>query len=266
MDKRIKGYAAAVSVAVMGLSSSVLAQSAPDRELAYPIAVISGMDFADRTSEGHSGVYYALNGDLARSGAIFRIFGTMGSYDYDGVFGKIDSDYWIGDAMIGYQIVQGRWDLGILVGVEHQDHELTPDDLTNRLRGSETGFKVVADLETNASNDTPLYFALRGSYSTAFESYYGLGRIGFRTPSFVVGPEAWAFGDVEGNSQRLGGFLKFDLPMLGTTTTEVTLSAGYQWNDNSSGRYSGVDDGLYTTLKFITSFGTTPSRQYEPLK
>lgn len=233
-----------------------------ERDLAYPIIVLSGLDVADRIIEGYSGFYYALNGDLQRSGFILRVFGTSGSYDYDLVTGRVDSDYFQGDVMLGYQWVVGRWDFGVYVGADYQHHTLTPDDPANHLRGSELGFKVLVDLETNQNGNSPIYAALRGSYSTAFDTYYAVGRLGYLFGRFTIGPEAWAFGDVEGDAQRLGGFIKFDLPMLGTTSTEVTLSAGYQWNDGNGRRFGGDngflggEDGLYATIKFITAFGS----------
>ena len=253
----------------MVAAASAIAFAAPayagdrsERDLAYPIIVLSGLDVADRILESYSGFYYALNGDLTKSGFIVRVLGTAGSYDYTLPTGRVDSDYWQGDVMIGHQWVVGRWDFGVYVGADYQSHSLSPDDPFNQLRGSELGVKVLLDLETNQNGTSPIYAALRGNYSTAFDTYLAVGRLGYLFGHLAIGPEAWAFGDVEGDAHRLGGFVKFDLPMLGTTSTELTFSAGYQWNDGNGRRsdgeagFFGGEDGLYATIKMITAFGT----------
>ena len=49
--------------------------------------------------------------------------------------------------MVGYQWVRGRVDVGVYVGVDYQRYDLAVPDPSNRLQGSEAGFKVAFDLE-----------------------------------------------------------------------------------------------------------------------
>ena len=95
--------------------------------------------------------------------------------------------------------------------------------------------------------------ALNGSYSTAFDTYYVLGRVGRTFGRFTVGPEAWALGDITGDAQRLGAFLSMEIPM-GHTTGTLTFSAGRQFGDELlAGK--GFDDGAYGTVNFRMPFG-----------
>ena len=229
----------------------------------YSTVIVSGADMTQRANEMYTGFYYALNRDLDKDGFLIRILGSRGYYDYDtpGFFGpiQIDSNYWQGDVMIGYQVVRGGIDIGAYIGVDYQDYDLSfPGDSTNPLRGSEVGFKTAFDLESNCSNNSPWYVALRGSYSTAFDSYYALGRIGHKVGRFTVGPEAWALGDVSGDAQRLGAFIAWDVAIGRGTTGNISFSVGHQFSDGDDGGFEGggrnFDDGTYGTVKFWLAF------------
>jgi hypothetical protein len=229
----------------------------------YSSVAISGVDVTRNADYYYSGIYYALNRDLSRDGFLVRVLGVRGFYEYDFLdFGPLNIDihanYWTGDAMIGYQWVRGGVDITALIGVEYQDHSLSLPDSTNPLQGSEVGFKVAADIESNGNDNSPWYFALGGSYSTAFDSYYALGRIGHKFGRFTIGPEAWALGDVSGDAQRLGGFIAFDVK-LGDTLGNISFSAGHQFADgDDDGGFEGggrnFDEGAYATAKFSLAF------------
>jgi Cellulose biosynthesis protein BcsS len=229
-------------------------------ETPYSSVAISGTDVTRNADYYYSGFYYALNRDLSRDGFLVRVLGVRGFYEYD-LFGPIgiDANYWVGDAMIGYQWVRGGTDIAALIGVEYQDHRLSfPGDPTNPLQGSEVGFKVAVDIESNGNDNSPWYYALGGSYSTAFDSYYALGRIGYKFGRFTVGPEAWALGDEGGDAQRLGGFIAWDV-RLGDTLGNFSFSVGHQFADgDDDGGFAGggrnFDEGTYATAKFSLAF------------
>lgn len=229
----------------------------PAGDLAYPLVVVSGIEVVERGHESYTGLFYALNGDLDRDGIVLRMHGSYGDFDYRTGAGKIDGDYWQGDVMLGYQWVRSGFDFGVYVGVDYQDYDLSPDDPTSDLRGDEVGFKVALDLESNGNDNSPFYLAIRGDYSTAFDSYYALARVGYDLGRFTVGPEGWLLGDESGDAQRLGGFLKLDLPELGTVSSELLLSAGYQFVDDSNKKKGGNfgEEGAYATINFKTAFG-----------
>ena len=223
----------------------------PADEPVYRGVIVSGADMTRNADEAYTGAYYAFNGDLSREGFILRLFGTRGFYDYRTI--DNDGNYWQGDLMVGYQWVRGRVDVGVYVGVDYQHYDTAVPDPFNKLNGSETGFKVAFDLESNDRSNSPLYVALNGSYSTAFDTYYVLGRVGRTFGRFTVGPEAWALGDITGDAQRLGAFVSMEIPM-GHTTGTLTLSAGRQFGDELV-TSKGFDDGAYGTVNFRIPIG-----------
>lgn len=222
----------------------------------YPLAIVSTYDAAKDAFASTTALYFALNGDLAREGFAVRLAGSMDSYSYD-AWREIDGDAWAVDAMLGYRWVRGDLTSGIFVGAEHQDHDLSPDDPFNAVRGDETGFKVAFDVKKHASAYSPFYADLAASYSTAFDTYQVDGRIGFAVDRFIIGPEAWFLGDDSADAQRVGGFLKTELPPLLFTSmrTELTLSAGYQFVDDDHGRSTFGDEGAYGSLRLTTLVG-----------
>lgn len=230
----------------------------------YSIAIVSGFDVTEGSREGYLGAIGAFNGDLDRSGFLYRILGTIGSYEYDSFGTDFDGDFWQGDIMLGYQIVSNGVTVAAYVGVDHQDHDISPVDPGNPLSGSETGFKVALDIETDRSRGAMLYGALESEYSTAFDNYAVLGRIGANWGGITIGPEGMLLGDVSGDAQRLGGFILFDLPLGTDTAGTLSLSAGYQFVDNAddpAGRNYG-EEGVYGTVKFSLAFG----KGHTPLK
>lgn len=216
--------------------------------------MISGGDITRNADEAYSGVYYAFNGDISRDGFILRLLGTRGFYEYNVSGTQFDANYWQGDVMIGYQWIRGGTDIGVYVGVDYQDHKITPDDPLNKLRGSEVGFKVGLDIESNDRNTTGIYYALIGSYSTAFDSYYALARVGRKVGRFTVGPEGWVLGDESGDGQRLGMFVSFDVPLGRDLAGTFTVSGGHQFGDDADIR-KGFDNGAYGTVNFRLPLG-----------
>lgn len=221
-----------------------------------PIGVLSTYDLARDAFASTTALYLALNGDLAREGFAVRLAGTTDSYSYDyrGFPGDVDADAWAIDGMLGYRWVRGDVTSAIFVGAEHQDHDLSPDDPLNPLRGSETGFKVLIELAKLPAPHSPFYADLTASYSTAFDTYHVDGRLGWAIGHVVIGPEAWFLGDDADDAQRVGGFLMTDLPPLlfSNISTQLTISAGYQFSDNDDGPSTFGSEGIYGAARFKT--------------
>ena len=263
--------AAPMSAAMAGSAGIVV-----DDDAVYPVALVSGYDFVKESFGSYTGLFWAIRGDLARDGVVLRILGSYDTYEYDvdsSLTKKywprvaIDGEVWAGDVMLGYQWVRGDFTTGIYLGVEHQDHDLSPDDRTNSVRGSETGFKVALDVEKEVSAYSPYFAEIYGSYSTAFDTYFVEGRLGLPFNRLIVGPEVVFYGDQSGDAQRVGAFLKTDLPPLlfRDTESDVMLSAGYQFTDDSSS--SVGSEGVYVSLRFTTVFARRLQQEpLEPLK
>jgi len=237
-------------------------------DVVYSIVTVSGGEITNGAWESYTGAYFAFNRDFNRDGFFGRIYGSYGSYEdrtsVDApVAGrsKVDGDYWTGDVMLGHQWVRGGLDIAIMLGGEYQKRKRTelfypgglPPAEGFRDTDHEWGFKVGASIESNGNDNRPVYFALEGTYSTAFESYYALGRVGYDFGRFTFGPEAWALGDDSGDAQRVGAFLKLDIP-FGTTYSTLIASGGYQFaNESFAGEFGS--EGGYAAIELRTAFG-----------
>ena len=214
----------------------------------------SGIDFVEGATYTYSGIIVATNGDLARDGVLVRLYGSWVGYDLDPGDGRGLQ----GDAMIGYKFTRGPVWGSIFVGVDVQDFDLSPDDPTARVRGSETGFKVSGDLATVYGS--PVHASIGGSYSTAFNSYWARARLGAFRNRITVGPEAIAFGNIDYEARRLGAFVTFhDLNPFSYRPFDLTFSVGHQWvgDDNGGGGLVGGfggGEGIYGTIAFSMLF------------
>jgi hypothetical protein len=213
----------------------------------------SGADGVEGASYFYDGVIVAWNGDLTRDGVLVRAYGAWMEYDRNPGTGRGVT----GDLMLGYKFTRGPMWGTIFVGVEVQNFDLSsPDDPTERPRGTETGFKVAGDLST--AYGAPIYAAIAGSYSTAFDTYWARARLGVHRDKLTWGPEAIAMGNVSFDAQRLGGFITFhDLNPFRMRPFDLTLSAGHQFSDDDSttgGGGSGGGEGTYGSISFSMVF------------
>ena len=219
--------------------------------------LFSGFDMVTDASYSFQGLVVALNRDIGRDGFVLRLYGSHVDYEYDTPAvpnGVVDGDGWQGDAMIGYKVTRGNIWAAAFIGVDYQDHDLTPDDLANPVRGSEVGFKIAADI-ASLRYGSPLYFSLGGNYSTAFDSYWARARVGLNQGHMTFGPEAITMGSDSFDAQRLGAFVMFDVSLVPSMPIEVTLSGGYQFlDDGNGGSFGGGGEGVYGDIVFTTVF------------
>ncbi len=255
---------AAVAVpTVVGLTLSVAnlaaAESLKDVSGDEVSAVIwQGSDFANRADSFWFGGVVALNHDLTRNGFLARADAEYDQYNYfqpaDNL-GRINGHEWQGDAMLGYQIATTSYSAGAYVGVDVRYDHLSPRDLTNSVRGEQTGAKFDADFETE--RELPYYVSVDGFYSTAFQTYWARLRGGLKVAQtygnwckeVFIGPEGYVLGNQESDAQRVGGFINFAvtnaLSSLLTRDLEISLSGGYQFA-SSSGNSGGGSNGPVT--------------------
>lgn len=253
---------AIVAVAGLTLTAASALAGGPDHQAGPDTkawVVFSGYDTVKDASYSYQGVVVALNRDIGADGFVIRVYGSHTDYKYDTTIGvpvTVNGDAWQGDAMIGYKISRGHWWAAAYAGIDYQTHELTPNDLSNRVRGSEVGAKVAVDFAT-LRDQGPIYAAASANYSTAFESYWARGRLGGNLGRITVGPEAIRLGNESFDATRLGGFFMFDLALSRTTSIEVTLSGGYQYLDGNSGTGSvgsAGGEGAYFGINISSVF------------
>jgi hypothetical protein len=213
---------------------------------AHSTIVFAGIDGRENSYDLYAGLYHALNGDIDADGFLVRLFGLYGEYDYDSDtvgIGNVDGDVGYVDAMVGYQMTQDGFVFRGFLGVEYEDHDLSPSDPSNSNEGGDVGVKLLGEIET--ATGAPYYANLFGSYGSAKDSYFVRARVGQDFGGFVVGPEGQLNGNDEYDEQRIGAFVT--LENLGQV--QISASAGYSDTDNSWGGGS-----LYGTLEVSTSF------------
>ena len=215
----------------------------------------SGSDWSKDASYFYSGLIFALNRDLGRDGIVLRGFAGVPMYEYDSSVpgGVVDGDGVQGDLMIGYLWHRDRVTFSAYVGVEYQDYDLTPDDPTSKVRGSEVGLKVAGDIAS--AYGSPLYWNIHGSYSTAFDTYWARGRIGYDAGRFVIGPEVIAMGNEGFDAHRIGGFVTLRVDLSPSLQSEITGYVGHQFVDDDSGTTSTRGgEGTYGGIGFSLVF------------
>lgn len=223
--------------------------------------VFSGYDIVKDANYSYQGAIVALNGDLGRDGVMLRVYGSQVNYDFKNGDVPTTGNGWQADAMIGYKVNRGRFWAAAYIGVDYQNFDITPDDKSAGARGSEVGFKVAADMATLRS-EGPLYIGLNGEYSTAFETYWARGRVGYNVPGRVTfGPEFIAMGNVDFDATRVGGFVTFDINLTPKVPLEITLSAGHQFSGNSDNNGTssstgglGGSEGTYGSITVVSVF------------
>jgi hypothetical protein len=221
------------------------------------IATYSGTDFAKDSFYSYSGAVISLQRDLSRSGFVFQGFAGYGSYEYDSAGvpgGRVDGDITQLAAMFGYLFVREGAAVGLYVGADYHNVDLTPNDPTSTVNGSEVGLRIGGDVRLIGPRH---YFSLEGYYSTAFDTYWSRARAGMNLGRVIVGPEAAAMGNDGYDAQRLGGFAMFKLDFLGTKNPgELTINAGYQFvSDDGVGVSSTVGgQGAYVGLSLGFAF------------
>lgn len=257
---RVHTLAFAFGMAAISLSSAGAAAADGDLEPTQRVVSFSGIDFAEDAFAYYSGAIVALNGDLSRDGFVARIIGLSSDFEYDEESvpgGQVDADETQIDVMIGYQKTFGHVTATGYIGYDFRDIELSPDDPGNEVQGSESGFKVAFDAET--SDEIPLFVSASGAYSTAFDYYDAMLRLGYNAGKWVVGAEGLASGIEDDDSQRVGGFVTFRFNLTPAMPAELTLNAGHQFvedDDDTADGFSSTSggEGAYGGASFAFSF------------
>lgn len=190
-----------------------------------------------------SGFAIALNGDISKNGFLFA--GTFGFGEADWKFAgtKNNTDSYAAKALIGYQMYLDGLYVAALAGVDFQKNKTKPLAGIAKTDGKEFGFVVEGELETTAVQAP--YFGIGGSYSTANNTFWTRGRVGYNTGSFKFGPEVTALGDKDTDTVRIGGFVSdIKLGML-----NVGFSLGYT-NESDGKRNDGAYGGVELTTEF----------------
>ncbi len=182
------------------------------------------------------GFVAAVNGNLYKDGWLVRARGGGGHYEYhrDATL-KQGVDYETGEFMLGYQHYVGATRISLYAGanVEHHDN---PDPFAV-VAGTKWGFKAQGEIFAPFAPNW--YALLLATYSTAFNSYFALAKVGYKINDLIaIGPEVAALGNDRFNAIRTGPFISFDL----SRQTLLIFSGGYSWDErkNAFNDHSGA--------------------------
>jgi hypothetical protein len=212
-----------------------------------PWAVVFGGAAVDQAGYfGDAGMVGAFNRNLNQDGWLFRVRGGAGHYDYfRSPSVKQDVDYQVGEVMLGYQKFIGTARFSLYAGANVEHH--ANDDPNAVVKGTEWGFKIQGEVYNDFS--AKWYGLLLATYSTAFNSYFALGKVGYRINSVVsFGPEVTGLGNDRFDNVRGGGFVAVNI----TNSTQFIVSGGYAWDE----RRDSLNDtsGGYGTVHVRTLF------------
>jgi hypothetical protein len=268
-DDTMNTFALKIAAAVVGLAYATATPTLAQGKGGYKdggyieqptwIATYTGADWAKDSFYTYSGAVVSLQRDLSRSGWVAQVFAGYGSYEYHNpsiAGGRVDGDVSQLAAMLGYLWVRPGVAFGLYAGGDWTDHDLTPNDPSNSVRGSEFGLRVGADLRLIGPG---YYVSLEGYYSTGFDSYWTRARAGINTGRFIIGPEGGALGNEGFDAQRIGAFVMFKLDMFGTRNpAELTVHGGYQFvsgdNNSSFVGSSAGGEGAYVGFNLGMAF------------
>ena len=240
----------AASVTIIVWSAPATAADMPVKAVSAPAKIeygnlYFGVDWTSHKSlAGYTGVLYAPNG-MQQSGWRLSAFGLVGRYQYQGGDNNetFKGNFVSADALVGWSHVFHNGAVTISAGANYQDHRVRPFDFNNPVVGSKLGAKIQADIWMNPTERTLIY-AL-GSYSTAFDTYYTIGRFGYdftQTGSFF-GPEIGALGNDRTDQLRVG----LHLTGLKLGPAKLTVSGGWM-------RERGQGDGGYAAASVDFGF------------
>ena len=209
----------------------------------------TGLAATENSWFSYSGITYAPFVAIHASGLRLRAAGGYGQYYYDSTLsfaGENIALRFMGEtvsieAMLGYQLQMGQWITKLFIGVEFQEHLITPTDPRNAISGSETGLKIASENWWNIGNRS--WASLDGNYSTSFNSYAVELKAGYNiTGPLHIGGLVGGFGNDTLNAARGGLLLRYKDQLR-----EITLTGGY------SGDYDDPSNP-FGSLTYLTAF------------
>ena len=235
-----KNVSAAAMICTIGLSGVVHA----DEFQSDNSIVFAGIESRESANFAYVGLIHYFNGDISSDGFIVRALASRANYDYKTVLDEdIDGSADSYELLLGYQKIFDRFSARGYIGLDHENHDLSPDNALDENRGADNGVKVQAEFESDFAS--PNYGSLVTSYSTAKERYWARLRGGREFSGVVLGAEAVSLGDKEYAERRLGLFLS----TRNLIPVAVSAAVGHADPDTYRG-----PSGPYFTLEVSRTF------------
>jgi hypothetical protein len=174
--------------------------SKPEHFLFY-----SGFDIWRFGRAGYGGFYFAP-ASLNKDGFIVRLFVSGGRERYDAGSKRFNTDIVRASPLAGWRFKQGGFEIKLFAGPELENRRFDPDVPAAKLRGTQFGARVAAELWWEPDQLT--MFASSFSKGTIANAWSVRGATGWRVPElFWAGPEISASGDEFSRQVRLGAHL-----------------------------------------------------------
>lgn len=203
----------ATAIAVLALALTVPAAAWPDfdpfTDQAQRTEAWVGGEATRRAHSLYFGTVWAPLGTIRADGWRLRAGGGWSAYSYRTGSQTVRGDASFSDVLVGYHAQLGSLTLKSYAGLAADVHLTDPHDPANALDGAAIGAKLL--IETWFNLTPHLWTAVDLSWSQAHANTSARGRLGWRVvPSVSLGAEAGAYGNVESDGGRLGGFVRYE--------------------------------------------------------
>ena len=226
---------AAAAVAASLFFYAVCASADPRGDGGANWILFSGGDLWRHGGFAHAGALWSPGG-VEHEGFTLKTVISGGSYRYiSGALGnaEVTGRELAMQIMPGARFKRGTLELNVYAGLDIQNHRLSPDDPSSKLRGGDAGARIAFDLWYEPTTASML--AADGALSSIGGGYTARVAAGWRLlDRFYLGPEAQAFGSDDYRQTRLG------IHLTGFKTGEFEWSLAGGWandNDDRSGAY-----------------------------
>jgi len=194
--------------------------------------LFSGGDLWRNGAFTYGGLLWSPGG-LDREGFTLKAVMSGGLYRYwSGALGtEVTGRELAAQLLPGWRFKRDGLEVKFFAGLDLQDHRLSPDDPSSRLRGGSTGARAAIDVWYEPTPSTML--AADGSVSTIIRSYSARLAYGWRLfDRFYLGPEAQTFA-CEGYQQ-----VRFGAHLTGFHIGDFEWSLAGGWSEDSDRRAS----------------------------
>jgi hypothetical protein len=216
------------------LDAAAHAQTFPENP-PETLLLFAGADLWRAGGFAHGGFVWSPGG-LDKEGFTAKLMAGAGTYRYRSGNTPIKGDVLVFDVMPGWRFKPGSADIAVFAGLDIQNHRLSPDDPSNRARGTHAGLRLGLDFWWEPTPGTMTNAGL--SFATIGTGYWARAAYGWRAfDNFYIGPEALALGDDTYRQWRVGAHVT----ALRTGVFDWSVGTGYvSDSDHRSGLYGRI--------------------------
>lgn len=204
--------------------------------------LFSGADIWRNGDFAYGGLLWSPGG-LNQEGFTLKALMSGGLYRYNsGALGNVEvtGRELVAQVLPGWRFKFDHLEIKLFAGLDVENHHLTPDDPTSRLRGGAVGLRTALAIWYEPTPATML--SADGSISTIATNYSARLAYGWKAfDRFYVGPEAQTFACDGYQQTRLG------IHLTGFKAANAEWSAAAGWSDDSDHR-----SGAYFRIGVLT--------------